>query len=96
MVSFFVCVPRGHLSGTVSFKELEWLLAVPAEPQQATAAEGPSSESFNDVPDIRVWLQRQFLPVSGPHLASCTPTHLTLRASCCQSLSRAQSLMHCG
>ena len=80
-VSFVVCVPRGHLnlSGTVSFKELEWLLAVPAEPQQATAAEGPSSESsFNDVPDIRVWLQRQFLPVSGPHLASCTSTHLTL------------------
>ena len=42
--------------GFVSLKELEWLLSEPPN----TITEQPK---FNDPPDIRTWLQKEFIPV---------------------------------
>ena len=41
-------------NGKVSIKELEWLLTTVPDKQ---------SIAFNDPPDVRTWLQQEFLPV---------------------------------
>ena len=57
-------------NGKVSIKELEWLLTTVPDKQ---------SIAFNDPPDVRTWLQQEFLPVRKKTNASSSLPALSSR-----------------
>ena len=73
-------------NGKVSIKELEWLLTTVPDKQ---------SIAFNDPPDVRTWLQQEFLPVRRKTNADSSLPAMCLSARF-QMRSRELSIVHGG